>query len=309
MVCRVNMYSKKITRNQPALITILLDVSNSMNSEWGSSGKSLAAGAMYAVNRTIRDLLFNACIPEGEVLNYINLAVYGYGADDDGNGVSWRLGKLSEPSTGYALAQDWAGSQHRMETIDLGRLADNAQIARSQKLPIWVEEEATGWTPMCAGFEKAASVVKAHIANYPESFPPIVINITDGQPTDHNGDYSNLQKAALRIKQQETEDGKALLFNVHLDQNGEQFTIMFPDMPPQHSEYARELAKCSSILPAEMSKQGRKELKIDIPESAYGYCLNADFQSLVAFLKIGTTVVVSEDDDEEEHKLIAGPVE
>ena len=105
-------------------------------------------------------------------------------------------------------------------------------------------------------------------------------------------DYSNLQKAALRIKQQETEDGNALLFNVHLDQDGEQFTIMFPDSPPQHSEYARELAKCSSILPAEMTKQGRKELKIDIPESAYGYCLNADFQSLVAFLKIGTTVVV-----------------
>jgi hypothetical protein len=41
----------------------------------GPSGKSLAAGAMYAVNRTIRDLLFNACIPEGEVLNYINLAI------------------------------------------------------------------------------------------------------------------------------------------------------------------------------------------------------------------------------------------
>ena len=303
------MYSKKITRNQPALITVLLDVSNSMNSEWGSSGKSLAAGAMYAVNRTIRDLLFNACIPEGEVLNYINLAVYGYGTGEDGNGVSWRLGKLSEPSTGYALAEDWAGSQHRMETIDLGRLADNAQIARSQKLPIWVEEEATGWTPMCAGFNKAASVVKTHIANFPSSFPPIVINITDGQPTDHNGDYSNLQKAALHIKQQETEDGNALLFNVHLDQDGEQFTIMFPDSPPQHSEYARELAKCSSILPAEMTKQGRKELKIDIPESAYGYCLNADFQSLVAFLKIGTTVVVSEDEDEDEQKIVLGPVE
>ena len=69
------MYSKKITRNQPALITILLNVSNSMNEEWGWSGKSFAAGAMYAVNRTIRDLLFNACIPEGEVLNYINLAI------------------------------------------------------------------------------------------------------------------------------------------------------------------------------------------------------------------------------------------
>jgi hypothetical protein len=160
---------------------------------------------------------------------------------------------------------------------------------------------------MCAGFMKAASVVKTHIQNYPESFPPIVINITDGQPTDHNGDYSNLQKAALQIKQQSTTDGEALLFNVHLDQHGESYTIMFPDTPPQHSEYARELAKCSSILPAEMTRQGRKELKVDIPESAFGYCLNADFQSLVAFLKIGTTVVVGEDDDEE--ILITGTVE
>jgi hypothetical protein len=69
------VYSKKITRNQPALNTTLLGVYNSMNEERGSSGKSLAAGAMYAVNRTPRDLLFNACIPEGEVLNYMNLAI------------------------------------------------------------------------------------------------------------------------------------------------------------------------------------------------------------------------------------------
>ena len=60
------MYSKKITRNQPALITILLNVSNSMNEEWGWSGKSFAAGAMYAVNRTIRDLFSTLAFQKGK---------------------------------------------------------------------------------------------------------------------------------------------------------------------------------------------------------------------------------------------------
>ena len=69
------MHSKKITRNQPAPNAPLLDVSNLMNEEWGWSGNSLAAGAVYAVNRTRRDLLFNACIRESEVLNYMNLAI------------------------------------------------------------------------------------------------------------------------------------------------------------------------------------------------------------------------------------------
>jgi len=59
---RINMYSKKITRYQPALIATLLDGSNSMNEERGSSGKSLAAGAMCAVNGDITIVEIN---PQG----------------------------------------------------------------------------------------------------------------------------------------------------------------------------------------------------------------------------------------------------
>jgi hypothetical protein len=292
------MHTQKITRNKPALIVILLDVSHSMNAMWGQSQKTLADGATKALNRTIRDLMINACFPQGEIMNYINLAVYAYGTGDDNEQVEWRLGTLAEPKSGYAAAEDWAPSHHRIETMDLGLLADNSQIAKSQKLPIWVEQEAIGWTPMCAALNKAAKVVKNHISNYSDSFPPIVINITDGQPTDHNDDYTVLQKAANSIKNQETTDGKTLLFNIHLDSDGEENIVLFPATPPAHTIYAEELAKSSSILPAEMARMGRKVLKEHIPESALGYCLNADFNSLVAFLRIGTTVVVGSEESE-----------
>jgi len=292
------MHTQKITRNKPALIVILLDVSNSMNAEWGQSKKTLADGATKAINRTIRDLMINACIPQGEIMNYINLAVYAYGTGDDYRQVEWRLGTLAEPKLGYASAEEWAPAHHRIETMDLGLLADNSKIAKSQKLPIWVEEEAIGWTPMCAALNKAAEVVKNHASIYSDAFPPIVINITDGEPTDHDEDYIVFQKAANNVKNLQTTDGNALLLNIHIDSDGEENILMFPESPPTHTIYSEELAKSSSILPAEMSRMARKELKITIPEGALGYCLNADFNSLVAFLRIGTTVVVGSDEAE-----------
>ena len=294
-------YQQKITRKTPALIVLLLDVSNSMNNMWGSSGKTLAEGASYAVNRTIRDILINACVPNTEIMNYVNLAVYAYGTGSDDKSVVWNLGSTSEPSEGFANAEDWAHAHHRMKEINLGVLADDSSLAKSEKLPIWVETQAIGWTPMCKALDKASEVVKNHISTVSEdwsgtdSFPPIVINITDGIPTDHGDDWNVFKKAASGITDQATSDGNALLFNIHLDSSGDSNRILFPDYSPDHSIYAKELAEVTSILPAEMARRGRNELGFDIPENAKGYCLNADFESLVAFLRIGTTVAVSDE--------------
>ena len=125
-------YQQKITRKTPALIVLLLDVSNSMNNLWGSSGKTLAEGASYAVNRTIRDILINACVPNTEIMNYVNLAVYAYGTGSDNKSVVWNLGSTSEPSEGFANAKDWAHAHHRMKEINLGVLADDSSLAKSE---------------------------------------------------------------------------------------------------------------------------------------------------------------------------------
>ena len=273
-----NAYCRKLTRENPGLIVILLDGSNSMNDPWSNSGRSLAEGAAFALNRTLRDLALNACYnAEDGTRNYMDVAVFTYGTEmGDGHGVEWTFGTLSQPSNGYAKATDWVPAFLRQKKTDHGTL------------PIWIEPHAVGWTPMCKAFNQAAQVVKQHTLDYPDSFPPIVINITDGIPTDHDDDWKQFERAAEKITSESTSDGKALLFNYHFDASGQESAILFPDSPPQHSQYAMHLGRITSVLPANMVRLANEKLGLEITEAALGYCLNGDMQQLSAFLQIGT---------------------
>ena len=276
-------YQKKITRANPSLIVVMLDGSHSMSEPWGNSGSTLSEGAAFALNRTLRDMAQNACYnAEDGVRDYINLAVFKYGTEaDKDNGVEWSLGSLSQPTTGFAPAGDWVPSYIREERVDGGNL------------PVWIEPHAWGWTPMCKAFGRAAHVVQQHIDAFPDSFPPIVLNITDGIPTDHNDDWAQFERAARAITDQHTTDGNALLFNIHIDASGNEHSISFPDAPvTNYSQYAEHLGRISSVLPANMVARANEKLSLNISEAALGYCLNADLEQLSAFLQIGTFVPV-----------------
>ena len=79
------------------------------------------------------------------------------------------------------------------------------------KFPIWYEPEAAGPTPMCEALDAAAAAVLTFAGAFKHAFPPIVLNLTDGKPTD--GDPAG--KAWL-VRMVSTDDGNALLFNLLL---------------------------------------------------------------------------------------------
>ena len=86
-----------------------------------------------------------------------------------------------------------------------------------------------------------------HSAKNRNSFPPIVINITDGEATDAN--YADLLSCASRIKSLATEDGNVMLFNIHISGGGQRISlpgdgVALPDIP-----HARLLYEMSSNLP------------------------------------------------------------
>src|SRR5207249_1223629 len=56
-------------------------------------------------------------------------------------------------------------------------------IEQTFKFPVWFEAVAGGRTPMCQAFTEATHAVEKFIAQYPNSFPPLVINISDGRST------------------------------------------------------------------------------------------------------------------------------
>src|SRR5205823_7719079 len=54
------------------------------------------------------------------------------------------------------------------------------------KFPVWFEARPTGRTPMCEALGRARDSLRPFLAAHPGCYPPIVINITDGAPSDGN---------------------------------------------------------------------------------------------------------------------------
>jgi hypothetical protein len=151
-------------------------------------------------------------------------------------------------------------------------------------LPIWFEPVADGLTPMCAALDLAWSFVSDFIVRTPACYPPLVINITDGEATD--GDP---EPHADLIRQLASDDGNVLLFNVHIS-SSQATKIEFADRPEVlPDDYARLLFRMSSKLPPLMLGLAKAE-GYHITEATRGFVFNADLVSLIRFLDIGTRV-------------------
>src|SRR2546425_4832635 len=55
---------------------------------------------------------------------------------------------------------------------------------KTVKFPLWFDPYWKGGTPMCAALKEATRIVETWCQEHPKGFPPIVINITDGEATD-----------------------------------------------------------------------------------------------------------------------------
>src|SRR3989454_2065449 len=64
---------------------------------------------------------------------------------------------------------------------------------------------------MCAALKEATEITQTWCQEHPNGFPPIVINITDGEATD-----GDLVAEARKLTAVSGEEGSGLLFNIHL---------------------------------------------------------------------------------------------
>lgn len=149
-------------------------------------------------------------------------------------------------------------------------------------MPIWIEPLASGWTKMCAGLELASQVTRRWAKAHPSSYPPTVIHVTDGHPTD--GDPLPIADEIRRIA---TRAGSALLFNLHIDARPGA-PIVFPSTDRQLPNfYARRLFNMSSELPPVALEAARHE-GLSVETGARGFVYNGDLGTIVSFFDIGT---------------------
>jgi hypothetical protein len=250
----------------------LLDQSSSMNEPIpGSNGAQKAQVLADLINDLLLTVV-SRCIKERDEppRHYYDIGIIGYGAE-----VRPLLGGSL---TGRALAsvEEIAKAATPTEEDDGAR-------------PVWFSATGAGRTPMCAALDMAGRTVAGWIQAHPDSFPPIVINISDGQSTD--GDPSVWGE---RLRRLSTTSGNLLFFNICISSSGGT-AVSFPSSEVGLSDaYGRGLFRISSELPDFMCRRAT-ELGYPVQRGARGFVYNADMQAVVRALDVGTSTDQMED--------------
>lgn len=271
-------YAAEISRQNPSCFLFLIDQSGSMNDPFSGTERRKAQALADAVNRLLKELTLKCAKAEG-VRDYYHVGVIGYGATVGpafGGAIAGReLVPISE------LANNPARLEDRTKKVDDGA---GGLLDQTVKMPIWFDPKAENGTPMNQAFGTAERILQGWLQQHPGCYPPIVINITDGESTD--GDPA---PAAERIKELASGDGNVLLFNLHLSSSAGG-AVEFPDSEAAVADpFAQQLYRMSSHLPSKMRDVAKAE-GFAVSEGTRGFVFNADLVRMIQFLDIGTRV-------------------
>ncbi len=272
-------HEAEISRTNPTCLLFLVDQSSSMRQPFGGqSDKQKAEGVADAINRLLQNLVLKCAKADG-VRDYFHVGILAYGGTVR-PGLGGKLaGQFLVPIS--EIANNPIRVEQRTRTIDDGA---GGLVEQTVKFPIWFEASTAKGTPMCAAFEKAGELLNRFLTRYPSCYPPMVLNLTDGQPTD-----ANPLAAAQSLCGLSSSDGNVVLFNAHISSGGES-PILYPsDEKGLPDAYARLLFRISSMFPPPLRETARSE-GFDIDEMSRGFVFNGDLVSVIRFLEIGTRV-------------------
>jgi len=281
------MYERDISRRDPGCVVFLLDRSDSMKQTWGNTRETMAEGAARALNETLLELLFTSQGEPGKARHYFDVGVFGYGLRPvaGGEGVEPAFGgKLAgQPLVALPDLRDNPIAVRETPSVDLG--------APPSRVPVWVEAVHGHRTPMCQAVAVAGAHVYEWASAHPDSFPPIIINITDGMVTDSPYEGADLNEWAQRLVNIQTSDGPALLFNIFLSPSGTANQVMFPATDQGLPAPGPDLFRLSSLLPPPMIANAHSA-GLPVEPGGRGFGFNADAANLVRFLEVGTKIDV-----------------
>ncbi len=276
-------YTADISRNNPGCFLFLLDHSGSMQGALGGQpGLLKQDGAADAINRVL-DALSQRCSQGMDIRDYFHIGVITYTTNSSGNP------QLSAAFPGTSPQQPFLLVSQVVEAAEVEerqiKESDGAGgiIEVTRRIPVWLRPTASYGTPMCEALSAAARALQDWTAQHPDSYPPMVINITDGAATD-----GNPEPLAQQIMSLGTNDGNVLLYNAHLSEVSAmpvQYPAQESDLPPD--EYAAQMFRMTSAFPDPVMDMA-SGLGLPVSPGSRGYVYNADMVALVQFLDIGT---------------------
>ena len=291
----VGAYQKDVTRTAPAAIILLVDQSGSMGDVW-SGGGTKSVGVAESINNLLESLVLASVRNRGDIYPYFDVAVLGYG----GNGKNAVRSLLPDTTLADPIRSIDKISTH-------AKVEKSTRNGISEERNVWVKPHHSGQTPMCEAIINATRILTPWVKVHAESFPPIVMNVTDGISSD-----GAPQLPARDLLSLKTNDGSVLFFNINiagLNEDGQGSAgavptpqptkpkptapsgakkILFPNESVQlPNEAARTLFDMSSVIPNELRRSAER-LEIVLAVGARGFAYNATSTDLTRFFSIGT---------------------
>ena len=275
-------YTADISRANPACFLFLIDQSGSMTQALsGQPGQRKMDQAADAINGILHAISLR-CSQGEEIRDYFEIGVITYNTDRGGNPRVKSAFHGTSPEEPFLLISHVvdAAEVEQKQVKEPDGAGGLVEVTR--RVPIWFRPAAEYGTPMREALAVASRSLQSWTNNHPDSFPPIVINISDGAATD--GDP---EAQAREIMNLGTNDGTTLLFNVHLSEVAAmpvQYPVSEDSLP---DDLAKRLFRMSSILP-EPSRNLAASMDLPVNENSRGFVFNSDMAALVQFLDIGT---------------------
>jgi hypothetical protein len=276
-------YQAEISRASPTAILMVMDQSSSMNYRL-QSGQSKAGFLADVLNKTLYTIIASCSKADG-VRDYFHVGVVAYSGDEARNGFKGDLG--DEP---LHCVSRLAEAPLRVETRSKKVAGLNGDVTeQTVRFPIWFEPYGRGKTSMCIGLNTAIDILEGWCVANRTAFPPTVLHVTDGHPSD-----GNPEPIADRLKSLATEDGGCLLFNLHVDAGSGESLIFPNDERAIPDRFGKTLFRMSSLLPP-FALEAAARKGYDVRPGARGFVYNAGIEAVADFFDIGTRPAVTAD--------------
>ena len=221
-------YYAEISRRNPTAFIFLIDQSESMGEYLDiydeNNGRPITKAQAVAdtVNSMLEGLI-GICRKESGVSDLLDISLIGYGKSDNKVYRAWE-GKLKKRL--WCPISQVKANPAEIVKYNVDVVIRGVNVSEEHIKDIWLIPKAEGNTPMKSALLKTKALLKNWIKDHYESYPPIVIHISDGNATDINTKHE-LIKAAQDIKSLKTEDGNVLLINCLFTQ-GKAKPLIFP---------------------------------------------------------------------------------
>lgn len=270
-------YQAPIQRSTPTAFLFLVDQSGSMADRMAGIERTKAEFVADVLNRTLMNLVTRCAKPEG-TRDYFHVGVIGYGAQGAQNAFQGPLGVTTLNPISMLEANPLRVEERKRKTDD----GAGGIIEQTVKFPVWFEAQANGGTPMCQAITTAAESLAAWCDEHPDSYPPTVLHVTDGESTD--GDPEAL---ADTLRQFQTNDGNVLFLNLHVSSRPGNPIAFPPSEAGLPDQYAKLLYRMSSGLPEHLVRFAQDK-GLSASFESRGFMFNAEAAEIVDFFDIGT---------------------